>query len=264
MRVARLYAHLLDSLSPKLRRVAYQNLRLALPDADPERLVEGVFESIARILYAVSYFPEIDKSNVYRWIGYEGFEHYEAAKRRGKGVLFATAHLGNWELSAFAHALMTEPMNVVVRPLDNPLIDRIAGERRSLSGNRIIGKKDFLRPILRALQNNEAVGILVDQNALSDRGVFVDFFGIPASTDPSFARLASHSGASVIPGFAFWTESQRYVLKFYPAVEMSGDVTRDTQAVQAAVERAIREHPDQWLWVHRRWKTRPPGQPPLY
>lgn len=248
-----------------MRRVAYRNLELAMPHLDREQTVAGVFDSIARILHAVSHFPEIDKTNVRSWIDYEGFEHYEAAKRRGKGVLFATAHLGNWELSAFAHALLTEPMNVVVRPLDNPLIDRIAEERRTLSGNRIIGKRDFLRPILRALHHNEAVGVLVDQNALADRGVFVDFFGLPACTDPSFAKLAAHSGAAVIPGFAFWIESaRRYVLKFYPALEMTGDVLRDTQTVQSAVEAAIREHPDQWLWVHRRWKTRPVGQPGFY
>lgn len=263
--VAKAYARLLDLASPKLRRVAYRNLAMAMPHLDRERTVAGVFESIARILHSVAHFPAIDRTNVRQWIGYEGLEHYEAAKRRGKGVLFATAHLGNWELSAFAHALMTEPMNVVVRPLDNPLIDRIAEQRRTLSGNRIIGKKDFLRPILRALQNNEAVGILVDQNALAGRGVFADFFGIPACTDPSFARLAAHTGATVIPGFALWNEAQkRYVLKFYPALEITGDTVRDTQTVQSAVESAIREYPDQWLWIHRRWKTRPPGEAALY
>lgn len=265
MAVARAYARLMDLASPKLRRVASRNLSLAMPHLDQEKTIDGVFESVARILHAVAHFPEINRSNVHRWIGYEGFEHYEQAKRRGKGILFATAHLGNWELSAFAHALMTEPMNVVVRPLDNPLLDRIAGERRTLSGNRILGKKDFLRPLLRALHDNEAAGILVDQNALAGRQVFVDFFGIPASTDPSFARLAAHTGAAVIPGFALWNAArQRYVLRFYPALEITGDTLRDTQAVQSAVERAIREYPDQWLWIHRRWKTRPPGSPPLY
>ncbi len=126
--------------------------------------------------------------------------------RAGKGVLFATAHLGNWELSAFAHALMAAPMNVVVRPLDNPRIDAMVERRRSLSGNRPIGKKDFARSILKALGANQAVGILIDQNESLESGVFVDFFGMKACASPGLARFAAHSGAAVIPGFALWND----------------------------------------------------------
>ncbi len=202
--------------------------------------------------------------NVAEWIRYEGYEHYEEALSRGRGVLIATAHLGNWELSAYAHALLAAPMNVVVRPLDNPLIDALVERRRALSGNRPIFKKDFARAILKALAANQAVGILADQNASLDSGVFVDFFGVPACASTGLAKLAAHSGAAVIPGFALWSESERrYVLRFYPPVPMTGDVTRDTQAVQKRIEDAIREYPDQWLWIHRRWKTRPPTPPPL-
>jgi KDO2-lipid IV(A) lauroyltransferase len=180
-------------------------------------------------------------------------------------VLVATAHLGNWELSAFAHALMTAPMNVVVRPLDNPLIDRMVERRRALSGNRTIGKKDFARAILKALAANQAVGILIDQNAAVDSGVFVDFFGVPASAGTGFAKFAAHSGAAVIPGFALWKEEEkRYVLRFYPPLTMTGDAVRDTQTLQSKLEEVIREYPDQWLWIHRRWKTRPPGEESPY
>ena len=146
-------------------------------------------------------------------------EYFDEADRAGRGVLFATAHLGNWELSAFAHALLAAPMHVVVRPLDNPLIDRLVERRRALSGNRPIFKKDFARAILKALAANQAVGILIDQNASPDTGVFVDFFGIPACAGTGFAKLAAHSGAAVIPGFALWSEKERrYVLRFYPPV----------------------------------------------
>jgi Kdo2-lipid IVA lauroyltransferase/acyltransferase len=180
-------------------------------------------------------------------------------------VLFATAHLGNWELSAFAHALLAAPMNVVVRPLDNPLIDRLVERRRSLSGNRGIGKRDFSRSILKALAANQAVGILIDQNTAADSGVFVDFFGTPACANTGFAKFAAHSGAAAIPGFALWSETEhRYVLRFYPPVPITGDPARDTQALQATLEEAVRAYPEQWLWIHRRWKTRPPGAPPLY
>src|SRR4051794_1881684 len=201
--LARAYAGTLDRLIPRLRRTAQQNLRMAMPELDggaQQRIINGVFRSIARLLVAFSRFPRLNRDNIGQWIRYEGYEHFDAAKRAGAGVLFATAHLGNWELSAFAHALLSEPMHLVVRPLDNPLIDSLVARRRTLSGNRLIGKKDFARAILTALKQNEAVGILIDQNSSADGGVFVDFFGIPACAGTGFAKLAAHSGAAVIPG----------------------------------------------------------------
>lgn len=266
VRTARTAFSLLDRALPRLRRIAHRNLSLALPGRpDHEALIEGCFQSLSRLLASLAHFPQIASSNVNGWIRYEGFEHFEEARRRGKGVLFATGHLGNWELSAFAHALMAEPMSFIVRPLDNPLLDEMATQYRSLSGNRILGRRDFLRPMVEALHANQAVGVLVDQNVTADRGVFVDFFGVKACVDAGFARLAARTGAAVIPGFAFWRESeQRHVLKFYEQVPMTGDALTDTQAVHTALERAIREAPGQWLWIHRRWKTRPEGEAPIY
>jgi Kdo2-lipid IVA lauroyltransferase/acyltransferase len=264
-RVARLYSGLLDKLIPRLRRIAYRNLSMAMPDADKHAITDGVFDSIARIILVMARFPSINRANISEWIRYDGLEHFQEAKRRGKGVLFATAHLGNWELSAFAHALLTEPMHVVVRPLDNPDIDRVVEKRRTMTGNAIIQKKDAARSILRALSRNEAVGILIDQNASLDEGVFVDFFGVKACAGAAFARLANHTGAAVIPGFALWSEAeQKYVLKFYPILDMTGDIDADTVRIHAQLEQVIRAYPDQWLWIHRRWKTRPPGEAPLY
>ena len=267
-RLARVYTRLLDLALPRLRRVALANLAMALPDADGrerDRIASGVFRSIARLLVALARFPRLNRANIGRWIRYEGYEHFEEALRRGKGVLFATAHLGNWELSAFAHALLTAPMNVVVRPLDNPLIDRLVEHRRTLSGNHLIEKKDFARGILKALAANEAVGILIDQNASLDSGVFVDFFGIPACAGTGFVKIAAHANAAVIPGFALWSDAERkYVLRFFPPVEMTGDLYDDTARLHRVLESVIRQYPDQWLWIHRRWKTRPPGEPLLY
>jgi KDO2-lipid IV(A) lauroyltransferase len=239
-----------------------------LPEFTPQRhaqIVDGVFRSIARILVAFAKFPSIRRGYLGQWIRLEGGEHFDQALRAGRGVLVATAHLGNWELSAFAHALMTAPMNMVVRPLDNPLIDRLVERRRALTGNRPIGKKDFARAILKALAANQAVGILIDQNAALETSVFVDFFGVPASAGTGFAKFASHSGAAVIPGFALWNEAeQRYVLRFYPPLPMTGDAARDTQTLHSKLEEVIRQYPDQWLWIHRRWKTRPPRETSPY
>jgi KDO2-lipid IV(A) lauroyltransferase len=266
--LSRRYAGLLDFAIPRLRRIADRNLTLAYPGKDAawrSKIVDGVFDSIARLLVSFARFPRITKANVSEWIRYEGLAHYERAKARGKGVLFATAHLGNWELSAYAHALLTEPMNVVVRPLDNPVIDEMVEKRRAMSGNVLLSKRDFARSILHALRKNEPVGILVDQNSSTENGAFVPFFGIDACANLTFAKLAARSGAAVIPGFAVWSaEERRYVLRFYPAVEITGDAVADTCRIQHAIELAIREAPEQWLWIHRRWKTRPPGEASLY
>jgi KDO2-lipid IV(A) lauroyltransferase len=263
--LARRYLALLDRAIPRLRRAAYRNLSLALPAADPKATTDAVFDSLARVLLAFAKFPRIGPHNAAQWIRCEGLEHFENARREGRGVLIATGHLGNWELSAFAHAWLTSPMTVVVRPLDNPLIDRLIQCRRELSGNRSISKRDIARPILKALAANEAVGILIDHNWTADTGVFIDFFGMPACTDAGFAKLAARSGAPVIPGFALWSQKERrYVLRFYPPVPITGDAARDTAQIHAALEAIIRAHPAEWLWIHRRWKTRPSGEPPLY
>ncbi len=263
--LSRRYFALLDRAIPRLRRAAYTNLAFAMPGADAKNITDGVFDSLARVLLAFAKLPSIRRENVARWIRCEGIEHFENARRSGRGVLIATGHLGNWELSAFAHAWITEPMTVVVRPLDNPWIDRLIQRRRELSGNRSISKRDIARPILKALAANQAVGILIDHNWTASSGVFVDFFGVPACSDAGLAKLAAHSGAPVIPGFAHWSESERrHVLRFYPPVPMTGNAARDTARLQATFEQIVRAHPAEWLWIHRRWKTRPPGGALLY
>jgi len=265
---ARAATRTLDVMRPKLRRVARTNLSFAYPDLDHagrERMIDGVFASIARMLFSLARFPHLNVSNIRDWISYDGLDNYLSAKAVGRGVLIATAHLGNWELSAFAHALMTEPMNIMVRPLDNPLIDSFVENRRTLSGNRLIYKKDAARAVIKALKNNEAVGILIDQNTSPSEGVFINFFGKPACAGSAFAKLAHHTGAPVIPGFAVWDKAaHRYVLRFYPQIEMTGDEAVDTRHIHSTLEQIIRQYPDQWMWIHRRWKTRPAGEPPLY
>jgi Kdo2-lipid IVA lauroyltransferase/acyltransferase len=266
--LARFYVALLDLAIPRLRRTAMRNLELAYPEKSPaERraIADEVFLTIARLIWTFARFPKIDRQNIHELIRYDGLEHYLDAKKRGHGILFATAHFGNWELSAFAHALMTEPMHIMIRPLDNPGIDRLVEDRRRLSGNRLIVKWDSARAVLRALHHNEAVGVLIDQNTSLQEGVFVDFFGTPACANTAFAKIAARTGAAVIPGFAIWSEEEgKYILKFHPPLEISGDPAEDTRRLHSVLESVIREHPGQWLWIHRRWKTRPPGEPSLY
>lgn len=266
--LARFFTRLLQASLPKLMAVANRNLEFAYPEATPQeraRIAKGVFDSVARLLVAFAKFPDLNSTNIHRWIRYEGLENYTAAKAKGRGVLIATAHLGNWELSAFAHALMTEPMFVMVRPLDNRLVDELVEGRRQLSGNRLLLKKDAALSVVRALRNNEAVGVLIDQNTALEEGVFIDFFGKKACASAAFAKLAVRTGAAVVPGFALWEPAEKkYVLHFFPEMQLSGDAQRDTQAIHTEFERIIRRYPDQWMWIHRRWKTRPPGEPPIY
>ncbi len=266
--LARSATRTLDLTVPKLRRVARTNLAFAFPELsarERDRIIDGVFENIARLLLTLARFPDLKAANISDWISYEGLEHYSRAKQAGCGVLVLTGHLGNWELSAFAHAWMTEPMNVMVRPLDNPLIDALVEERRALSGNWLIYKRDAARSVIKALRMNQAVGILADQNTSMAEGTFVNFFGKSACASSAFVRLAYHTGAPVIPGFALWNPAtQRYILRFYPPIQLTGDEHADTQRIHSTIEAIIREYPDQWMWIHRRWKTRPPGEAELY
>jgi KDO2-lipid IV(A) lauroyltransferase len=261
--LSRVYFRLLDLAIPRLRRTAARNLEIA--KITNQGVIDEMYRSIARMLVTFAKFPTFTKENIAEWIRYDGLENFKNASAGRRGVLVATAHLGNWELSAFAHALMTSPMHIVVRPLDNPRVDALVEHRRALSGNRIISKRDGAREILRALKSGEAVGILIDQNTTLDEGVFVNFFGTQACAGSAFAKLAHHSGAAVVPGYALWSDKERrYILRFDPEIPMTGDVGSDTQAIHAHLESVIREHPDQYLWLHRRWKTRPPGEAPLY
>jgi KDO2-lipid IV(A) lauroyltransferase len=261
---ARAQMKLLDWFVPRFRRIAVRNLTMA-GYSDPHKIANGVFRSLARLSVAFAKLPTINRDNVHQWIRYEGLENFTAAQAKGRGVLVATGHLGNWELSAFTHAWMTAPMHIVVRPLDNPKIDAFIERFRGLSGNHIIPKKEAARGILRALKAGEAVGILIDQNTSEREGVFIDFFGQKACAGTAFCEFAKHTGAAVVPGVALWHEDEKkYALHFYPEIPMTGDVPADTQRVHTFIESIIRQYPDQWLWIHRRWKTRPPGEPPLY
>ncbi len=215
-----------------------------------------------------TYSAEFAAQTVFR---YEGLQNFLAAQAKGKGILVLTGHLGAWELSSFLHSLLGYPMGMVIRRLDNPLIDRMVNGIRCLHGNRVLHKDDFARGLLRAMSKGEAVGILMDTNMTPPQGVFVPFFGVEACTASGMARVARKTGAAVLPGFLLWEEAeQRYVLRFGEELQLQktkdeeGDALANTALFARVTEQYIRHYPDQWLWLHRRWKTRPPGQQPIY
>jgi KDO2-lipid IV(A) lauroyltransferase len=272
--VGLLIAGLAYHLHPRLRRVGMRNLELAFPEksvAERRKILRGVYRSLGRLLAEFCLFPSYSTANVSRIATYQGFENFEAAEKRGRGVLFLTGHFGGWEIGSWFHSLQGHPMRIVVRPIDNPFVDALVTRYRTLHGNSLIGKQGFARGLLAAMENNETVGILMDTNMTPPQGVFVDFFGIPACTAVGIARVALHTNAAVVPAFTIWDAVLRkYRVEFAPAVELvrSGDTEADAVANTALFNRIfeeyVRKYPDQWLWVHRRWKTRPAGVPPLY
>jgi len=258
----------------RLRRVGFRNLTIAFPEMsqpDRRRIVRGEFISLGRQLAEVCLFPRYTTENVSRTVVYEGFENFERAYARGKGVLFLTGHIGAWELSAFAHSIQGHPLSIVMRSLDNPYVDALIQRYRTMHGNRTVDKDNFVRGLLSAMKAGETVGILMDTNMTPPQGVFVDFFGIPACTASGLARIALRTDAAVVPGFTVWDKTLRkYVLHFEPPVALirtadnESDIIANTAKFTKVLENIIRQYPDQWLWVHRRWKTRPPGEPSLY
>src|SRR5580698_10285291 len=219
----------------RLRRVGLRNLALAFPemsDRERRRLLRGEFISLGRQLAEVCLFPRYTRENISRTVVYDGFENYENAYKRGKGVLFLTGHLGAWELSAFAHSLNGHPLSIVMRSLDNPYIDAFLQSYRTMHGNRTVDKDDFVRGLLSAMKNGETVGILMDTNMTPPQGVFVDFFGIPACTASGLARIALRTDAAVVPGFTVWDPVLRkYRLRFDSAVNLIRTGNDDADAV---------------------------------
>ncbi|HEX4487292.1 MAG TPA: lysophospholipid acyltransferase family protein [Terriglobales bacterium] len=260
-------------LHVRLRQVGMRNLALAFPTkshSERARILRGEFTSLGRQLAELCLFPKYTAENVGKVVVYDGFENFQAAIDRGKGVLFLTAHLGAWELSAFAHSLHGHPLHVVMRPMDNKRLDQMIRGYRTMHGNTAVDK-DFVRGLIGAIRAGETVGILMDTNMTPPQGIFVDFFGIPACTASGMARIALRTDAAVVPGFTVWDSVLRkYRLHFDPAVQLvrtgndEADVVSNTALFTKVIEDYVRKYPEQWLWVHRRWKTRPEGQPPLY
>jgi Kdo2-lipid IVA lauroyltransferase/acyltransferase len=258
---------------PRLRRVGLRNLELAYPGWNTRqrrKVLFGSFQNLGRMLADFAHFPHWNRGNIEHWIIYDGYENFERAKRQGRGLLFLTAHFANWELGSFAHGVYGDPVAYVVRRLDNPLVDSLIDRYRRLGGGHAIDKDNFARETLRALHQGESVGVLIDQNMMASEGVFVDFFGHRACTTTTPARIARKTGAPIVLGLVIWeADLGKYRLRFDSVEWIRRDDPEDEITVNTAnfmhiLEEHIRRHPEQWLWVHRRWKTRPPGEPPLY
>lgn len=261
-------------LLPRLRKTAEINLRIAFPDwneAQRKWVIRGMLRNLGWMAAEFARFPKYKKQNIEQIVVLDGHENFLEGQRRGKGVLYLTGHIGAWELSSFAHALYGYPLHYMARPIENRRIDGLVNPYRCLSGNQPIFKNESARVTLKVLKEAGTIGILADQNTMPQEAVFVDFFGKAASTTTGIARLALHTDAAVVPGYAVWDEGLgKYRLRFEPPVKLvrTGNAERDifenTQKFTKVLEGIIRKYPEQWVWLHGRWNTRPSDEPPVY
>jgi len=261
-------------LHSRLRRTGHRNLSLAMPRlsfAERRAVLDGVVRNLGRLLGEFSQFPKITPESIGEIVVYDGFDNYRRAAERGQGVLLLTGHMGAWELCAFAQGAFGHPLSFLVRPLDNPLLDRLINRYRELSGNHTINKNRAVRPVLDMLRQGKDVGLLIDVNTLADQGVFCDFFGMQACSTTGLAVFALRTDAPVVPGFLIWDEqAKKHRLRFDPEIPLTrtGDFKEEVRINTARFTKVIEEYasryPDQWLWIHKRWRTRPAGEPDLY
>jgi len=272
IRLGQLFGRVAYRLAGELRRTGEINLRLAFPEKTPEErreLLKGCFESLGRVLGLFSHFGDPIES-IMSGVEPMALERLQAAQK-GRGVIFCTAHLGAWELTSFAVAHLGYPMSVIVRPIDNPKIEEMVDRYRTRTGNRTLDKFSAARSMVKTLRSGEFLGLLFDLNALENEAIFVNFFGVPASTNFMTAKLALRSDVPIIPVFAPWDKTrQKFLLqvnepiKFESSDDQEADVRELTTRLTQHFEDQIRRYPDQWLWIHKRWKTRPKGEPNIY
>jgi len=272
IRLGQVFGRVAYRLAGELRRTGEINLRLAFPEKTPEErreLLKGCFESLGRVLGLFSHFGDPIES-IMSGVEPMALERLQAAQK-GRGVIFCTAHLGAWELTSFAVAHLGYPMSVIVRPIDNPKIEEMVDRYRTRTGNRTLDKFSAARSMVKTLRSGEFLGLLFDLNALENEAIFVNFFGVPASTNFMTAKLALRSDVPIIPVFAPWDKTrQKFLLqvnepiKFESSDDQEADVRELTTRLTQHFEDQIRRYPDQWLWIHKRWKTRPKGEPNIY
>jgi len=263
-------------LAGELKRTAGINLRLAFPEkteAERSELVRECFDNLGRELGLFSQFATRSQQELIDMIEPSGFEHLDAAiEKYGQRIILWTAHLGAWELTSFGFSFLGHPFTFLVRRIDNPRIEEMVDRVRTRFGNKTLDKLSAARSMLKILRQGETpLGLLFDLNTLDDEAIFVDFFGVPAATSFIVSKLAVRTKAPLLPVFAPWNEAtKKFQLIVTPMVEpkISGDEEADvrclTTRLSRIIEDQIRQHPGQWLWVHKRWKTRPPGEPLIY
>lgn len=264
--IGRAVGRVWGSLDGRHRRIAVENLRSAFPDWDARRLdsvARGVYAHFGAVLFDLLWVEGRSASELAALVEVEGEENVRAAIACGRGLIYCAAHIGNWEVHALALAAMHGPLSVVARPLDNPALDARLCALRTATGNKVIYKRRALANVLGELRGGRGVAMLLDQNVQEADGIFVDFFGRKAATTTVAAALALKTGCTLLPAWTELLPDGRYRLHYEAPLEVRLDAERDaevarlTQVLAARTESWIRRAPEQWLWLHRRWKTQP-------
>ena len=254
--MARCYLRLASRMMPLRRQRTIRGLELA--GYDSKRMETALIRSMARFYVAFARLPRLTGEHVPAWIRIEGEEHYRAAKARGRGVLLASGHIGNWELAAYLRGLSGEKMSLVIRTHPDGAYEALAARHRTLSGNKLIAQTGAARKIVAALRRNETVSMLIDANVPPPGDMEVDFLGARVRATTALARLAWCTGAVLVPSFAVWSEEyQRYTVSYHPPFSIAGDGREDTRRLYALLESQVRRHPDQWFWIFDPCWTRP-------
>src|SRR4030095_15357186 len=273
IRLGRFFGLIAYLVAGELRRTGEINLKLAFPEKTSEerrQLLKGCFESLGRALGVFSHFADPPES-ILSVLEPSGIEHLDQVKASGRGAILFTAHLGAWELTSYGLSLRGHQVSFLVRPIDNPKIEERVDRYRTRTGNRTLDKFSAARSMVKVLRSGEFLGLLIDLNALEDEAIFVNFFGVPASTNFMTAKLALRNDVPIIPVFAPWDKTrQKFLLQVNEPIEFArsddeeADVRELTTRLTQHFEDQIRRYPDQWLWIHKRWKTRPRGEPGIY
>jgi KDO2-lipid IV(A) lauroyltransferase len=260
----------------KHRRIARINLGIAFPqmdDAEADRIIRACYRQMGTSAAEFVHIPKMDETYIREHFRIEGAEHVrESLEGRNQPAIVMTGHFGNWELLSHVYGKAIAPAAFIVRPLKSGILDRIVTERRECAGNTVIRKEDSAKAVMKVLRERILVGILIDQNVDRPKGVLVDFFTRKAYTTFGIARLALAMNAAIHPGFIFRDPARKFhhVLRFGPPLPFDPrapreeEVARITRRCNEELENAIRQAPDQWMWFHRRWKTRPAGEPEIY
>ncbi len=254
------------------QRITLDNVSRAFRDqkteAEKRAIAEGAFRHFGAMVFELVTLGSPTPEDIEALVELEGAERYARAHASGQGVILTTGHFGNWELHGVAHGFRFGPVHVLARAQDNPYLNRWLEKIRGSSGNQIVYKKNALGQLRRLLKGGETVALVIDQNVHLEDAVFVDFFGRKAATTPVPAWFALRMGAALVPAFCVPLPDGRYRAEYaepidvdrYREMERSDAILAITQELARVQENYIREHPECWLWMHRRWKTRPPEE----